>query len=785
MVAAALLIGLVQFLDPPPMVETLDCGLRVVVIEDRTVPLVSVQLLINAGGDIDPPAQPGLMSAAHALLITAADADERLRAYALEPRNTITPDVCGFQTVLPPPLLPDVLKIEADRLDIGDGRALMAAAREAETQPASRQTTRPVSPQASQAASRPTSAPSGLAATIRATRQRFTAYTPSLDDTALARMMAGTPYARPATKIGEWLEKPGADVAIREALTRWVTPGNCVLMIVGDISAPQAIALAREKFARLKWAESPRKPWPEPPAPERIDLTTPGGEGVRMAFLTGGYASFEHAAIRVVLEHCFPHRDTAPYVSWHAERFRDAGIASLHASNATERDVLALIEEVAESGISAEELLIARGAAAAQMRGELAPFSARSHGFGFAELVGGDAIMASFELPRTQRVSASEVRMAARYLLATRYVVQSYASSSSRASDRTGANRTWSDYRVHSAWKWRDRYGDRSIVDVMKDIDLPPYSVERHPLALGGELILLTVDGASACHIRTTISGPTIRAVALDDADAVARRVDAAYAGVHEMATRAITRDQVFAIESTTQPGEADRAIELHANLFPDVVRLTQMTGGASAKLQIVVYGAFDAQDVRTFVHEVGIRGHYAPPPTNATPPRFGKVSYMPLVDDQMFSTLTLRHESITPLRAESHALALLLASGVACNGWLLSADVRACIRSGEFVLHIGGLSDPVLDRLIVLQLFALEQQNGWLCEEDTAQTRVAAWLCWNDPLNVLESAAAADTPTSSVRELHQSARFELSVFGPPNRIQLLRDFWHAREERK
>src|SRR6188474_2390034 len=45
---------------PKPVEETLPNGLRVIVIERRETPLVSAQLVIKNGGEVDPPELAGL-----------------------------------------------------------------------------------------------------------------------------------------------------------------------------------------------------------------------------------------------------------------------------------------------------------------------------------------------------------------------------------------------------------------------------------------------------------------------------------------------------------------------------------------------------------------------------------------------------------------------------------------------------------------------------------------------------------------------------------------------------
>src|SRR5215468_6464318 len=53
---------------PKPVEETLPNGLRVIVVERRETPLVSAQLLIKNGGEVDPPELAGLADMTASLL---------------------------------------------------------------------------------------------------------------------------------------------------------------------------------------------------------------------------------------------------------------------------------------------------------------------------------------------------------------------------------------------------------------------------------------------------------------------------------------------------------------------------------------------------------------------------------------------------------------------------------------------------------------------------------------------------------------------------------------------
>lgn len=779
MVTAALLISLVQFLDPPPMVETLDCGLRVVAIEDRSVPLVSVQLLINAGGDIDPPSQPGLMCATHALLVNAADADERLRAYALEPRYQVTPDVCGFQTVLPPPLLPDVLKIEADRLDIGDGRALLDAASSAATQPTS-QSASTASVATSQSTT--TTPATTLAAIIRATRQRHPAFQSMIDDAALARLMSGMPYARPASKIGEWLERPGADVAIREALTRWVTPGNCVLVIVGDISAPQAIALAREKFARLKWSESPRKPWPEPPAPERIDLTMPGGTGVRMAFLTGGYASFEHAAIRVLAEYF---RRGSPLVSYafiEIDRYRDAGWMSLARSDKTEAEVRAELAKIADEGLSVEALLAARGGAVAELRAAGMRFNAHAASYGIAETLGGDAQIASFELARVARASMSDVRMAARYLLSARCVVESFELPTTAPANPE----PWPS-RPNAAQPrrvLRATVDDRPLADALANSRMPRLARTVHRVRDGIELVAAAQNAARYCTVLTHVAvDPDWDRSSGTYLDSLLT-VPIEYEFTHEIASIVNiprSRADMCELEHIGPPRSADRIIEVQFDELrglgagaPGILRLPR-------PIRVCAWGSFEADELATAFRELleTLTLDITPPFPDTANDGF---TFEAFDGDGASIELRLMHDSFSPLRAATHEIGRSVGDQVAWPMFWVHPEWSYHLTTTTISFRrVCEPADALVELKSALESLRRCRHHDRRADLDDAVSKIAAWLAWNDPVNVLDELAAAEPTDLSARELLQRARYQLNVSGPKHIEQAVRDFWHAR----
>lgn len=114
--ACLTLIALVQPVGPPPRVERLDNGLRVVIVEDHTLPLVSVQLWYRVGSAYDDPENPGLCHVTRTILEHRDDAALRLRAAGVRFESRTLRDADYFASVLPPNFLEYVLKIEAERM---------------------------------------------------------------------------------------------------------------------------------------------------------------------------------------------------------------------------------------------------------------------------------------------------------------------------------------------------------------------------------------------------------------------------------------------------------------------------------------------------------------------------------------------------------------------------------------------------------------------------------------------------------------------------------------------
>ena len=114
--ACVSLIALAQVGQPAPRVERLDSGLRVVIVEDHSLPLVSVQLWYRVGSAYDALGSPGLCHVTRTILEHRDDAALRLRAAGVRFESRTLRDACYFASVLPPNFLDYVLEIEAGRM---------------------------------------------------------------------------------------------------------------------------------------------------------------------------------------------------------------------------------------------------------------------------------------------------------------------------------------------------------------------------------------------------------------------------------------------------------------------------------------------------------------------------------------------------------------------------------------------------------------------------------------------------------------------------------------------
>ncbi len=215
---------------PKPVEETLPNGLRVIVVERRETPLVSAQLLIKNGSEVDPPELAGLAD------MTA---------------NLLTK---GTQTR-------DATKIAQDIESLG--ASLDSGARwDSSFATVSGMTSK--MPQAMEILADVVRHPTFKSEEVERLRQQYLDnVTLALGDPGtIARMVAArvvfgdSPYGHPVSGTTESLTRiTAADIA--KLHTRYYRPDNAILVIGGDISAKDGIALATKYFGDWQKPSTP------------------------------------------------------------------------------------------------------------------------------------------------------------------------------------------------------------------------------------------------------------------------------------------------------------------------------------------------------------------------------------------------------------------------------------------------------------------------------------------------------------------------------------------------
>jgi len=415
--ATVLWIALTQATPPEPRVERLANGLRVVLVEDHTLPLVSVQVWYRVGSAQDDLRRPGLCHVTRTILEHRDDAALRLRAAGVRFESRTLRDACYFATSLPPDFAEFVLAIEAGRMrprratPEAVAQGLVAAARDDTVEPENSE---------------------------------------HLAERVLAGALWGEhPYRHPPGFVAETLRDVRPD-DVNEFLERWFVPASATIVLVGDISDVATLELIRKLFVELPWAEPPRRA--EHPAPKaetiRLAPLASARPGVEIAWLAPPAGDIDHAAIAVLMHRlCNPvdgplcHRlidlGGAP-PRWRQERFRDGGMLRLSLDFAeagdspaaqVERAVREELGKAAETIPSEIEFNRARALAARELRLHRASFQDRALELGWSEVVAGDVLLADFEMVAVSRLRVPDLQHAALELAEARTVILPRAAS--------------------------------------------------------------------------------------------------------------------------------------------------------------------------------------------------------------------------------------------------------------------------------------------------------------------------------------------------------------------
>jgi zinc protease len=207
---------------PAPAIQTLSNGLQVVVVERHTLPLITLRLVVKSGAECDPPNLPGTAALVNGLLTEGtARRTSRQIAEAIDSVGGVTDnDVDWDSSYLSLSVLTDRSELA---FDLTSDMIAHPAFQPAEIERQRKQ------------------ALSGLQVA-----QEDPAYV--ADTTFQMLIFSGTAYGHPEDGTPKSVERITAQ-DLSNFHRRYYQPANCILAVVGDISAKKAMALAEKYFS--------------------------------------------------------------------------------------------------------------------------------------------------------------------------------------------------------------------------------------------------------------------------------------------------------------------------------------------------------------------------------------------------------------------------------------------------------------------------------------------------------------------------------------------------------
>jgi zinc protease len=213
---------------------TLSNGLQVVIVRNALAPVVTVELNFKVGGDETPPGFPGSAHAEEHMAFrgcTGMTADQTAAIYAqLGGRDNADTqqNVTQYYTTVPAADLDVALQAQASCLrGVDDSEQEWAHERGAIEQEVSRDLSNPT--------------------------QKFL-------DRLNEDMFAGTPYAHDALGTRASFDAT-TGAMLHDFYQKWYTPGNAILVIVGDVDPAATIAKVKQLYGDI-----PNRPLPQHPA---------------------------------------------------------------------------------------------------------------------------------------------------------------------------------------------------------------------------------------------------------------------------------------------------------------------------------------------------------------------------------------------------------------------------------------------------------------------------------------------------------------------------------------
>jgi zinc protease len=227
---------------PAPAIQTLPNGLEVVVVERHTLPLITLRLVVKAGAERDPDRLPGTAGLVNSLLTEGtARRTSRQIAEAIDSVGGLVDNGVGWdRSYLSLSVLSDQADLAFDLVsDVIEHPAFQPAEIE------------------------------------RQRKQTLSSLEVARDDPAYVAdnvfeklVFEGTPYSHPEDGTLESVRHISAE-DLRRFHARYYQPDNCILVVVGDITASEAVARAGWFFSAWENTAPPVPPPTAAPAPDR------------------------------------------------------------------------------------------------------------------------------------------------------------------------------------------------------------------------------------------------------------------------------------------------------------------------------------------------------------------------------------------------------------------------------------------------------------------------------------------------------------------------------------
>ncbi len=392
-------------------------GMRVVVVEDHTLPLVSIQLWYAAGWRDEPPEAGGVC---HDVLewlagnLVDPGTDQRLDRNI---ETEIASDTSRVATVVPSQHLEPALTAIAARLDLENALKTLRVHRD------------PATP-------------------------RFTDFSLARFDPLLWHLVRpAPPAAATAPASAKGAASSSHDAALEFARSHFA-PANSTLFIIGDVVTPRALDLATALFAGQPSPPRPPNAFRDPPPEEHIRLVPPTGPYMpvlELGWLIPPGAWAEFAATEVLFERLFDPatgelaaelRAAGLASRWHFDPCRDLAAARLTIQplvspsgppvasvewepgrvESLERLVRAGLERMAAEPANLPAHTRAVRTAERAARSRVARFHDYALHLARREMIDGNLLLADFDLARYGHMPVAAVRRAAIELLSSRSV---------------------------------------------------------------------------------------------------------------------------------------------------------------------------------------------------------------------------------------------------------------------------------------------------------------------------------------------------------------------------